>query len=435
VLKVSRSHGEEGIELKPRPASVMGSDSSLVLPSLEQRLNFFARSEQAGKGFTGDCLVYDECQDLESADTASTLPTLRARPNPQVIYTGNAGTKKSTHLAKVRRRMVAGGDGSLFGAEWSIIPHTEDCRESCGEHDGDDDPRSWAKANPSLGRRRANRTGISVDGIRREARAMGVHSIEFRRECLGVGDYPDPAEGWAVIAQGWWAATMVTADGGRPQRPLAFAVSMTRDRRWTTIGLAGRRDDGRAAVEIARRERGASWLSGAAKELDGTWDPCIWVVDSRDPAASEVDDLRDAGLEVHVTTAPELVHACGQLFDAFRDNKLAHTDDPDLRRAVAGADKRDLEAAWAWDRRNAAVDLTPLIAVTLAHWGYLKYGPDADYDIGESVGWDAGEVVRLLSNGTYSAPFDIVRLRRSGLLDDAGLKVIEAAGFPVPAGI
>jgi hypothetical protein len=429
VMRVSKSHGEEGIELLPTPAVIQGSGGKLVIPSASQRLNFFARSEQAGRGFTGDVLVYDEVQDLEAADMAATLFSLSARPNPQVLQTGTAGTRKSTQLAKVRRRMIAGGDESLFGAEWSIVPHADQCGESCREHDDDDDPRSWARANPALGIR------ISLKTIRNEARALGVHSEEFRRERLGVGDYPDPSEGWAVIAQGWWAATMVRgSEAYRPAVPLAFAISTTPDRRWSTIGLAGKRSDGRVGVEVVRRDRGSSWLVGEAAELDRRWSPCAWVIIAGDQAADKIGDLEEAGITTaQKMPATEFPQACGKIYDAFRDGTLAHADDQDLRKACAGADKLMREAAWVFDRRDPSVDLTPLLVITGAHWGHLKFGAGADYDIGDSVGWDVSEVIRQLANGVYG-PHDIIRLRRSGLLGAGDLTAIEAAGYRVPAG-
>jgi hypothetical protein len=37
--------------------------------------------------------------------------------------------------------------------------------------------------------------------------------------------------------------------------------------------------------------------------------------------------------------------------------------------ALAGAQKRPLGDAWAWARRGAGVDISPLVAATLAKWG------------------------------------------------------------------
>ena len=36
--------------------------------------------------------------------------------------------------------------------------------------------------------------------------------------------------------------------------------------------------------------------------------------------------------------------------------------------AIRGASKRSLGDAWAWDRKNSDVDITPLVACTLAWW-------------------------------------------------------------------
>jgi hypothetical protein len=41
---------------------------------------------------------------------------------------------------------------------------------------------------------------------------------------------------------------------------------------------------------------------------------------------------------------------------------------PELSAALAGATKRSLGDAWAWSRRNSAVDISPLVAATLALW-------------------------------------------------------------------
>jgi len=73
VKKVSRSHGEEGIELKTG-----------------QRIRFRTRTSNGGRGFTGDCLILDEAMSLPVTAHGALLPTLSARPNPQVWYLGSS---------------------------------------------------------------------------------------------------------------------------------------------------------------------------------------------------------------------------------------------------------------------------------------------------------------------------------------------------------
>jgi hypothetical protein len=43
---------------------------------------------------------------------------------------------------------------------------------------------------------------------------------------------------------------------------------------------------------------------------------------------------------------------------------------PALDAAVAGAQQRPLGDSWAWARKGLSVDICPLVALTLARWGW-----------------------------------------------------------------
>src|SRR5690554_8004915 len=90
-------------------------------PSLESRVDFIARSEMrefirmktgqevrfkarssgSGRGFSCDCLLLDEAQILNAAAWSAILPTMSARPNPQVWL---LGTPSSCGVGGVTRR-------------------------------------------------------------------------------------------------------------------------------------------------------------------------------------------------------------------------------------------------------------------------------------------------------------------------------------------
>jgi phage terminase large subunit-like protein len=134
VQRVSRSHGEEGIELKNR-----------------QRIRFRTRTKGGGRGFTGDCLILDEAMILPESAHGALLPTLSARPNPQVWYTGSA-VDQNIHeegivWSRIRERGIRGGDPALMYVEWSVNASSPD------EVDQKiaSDPEAWAQANPGLG--------------------------------------------------------------------------------------------------------------------------------------------------------------------------------------------------------------------------------------------------------------------------------------------
>jgi hypothetical protein len=57
---------------------------------------------------------------------------------------------------------------------------------------------------------------------------------------------------------------------------------------------------------------------------------------------------------------------------------LRHIPHPALSAALAGAGKRPLGDAWAWDRRGTSVDISPLVAATLARWAYTSRERPAD---------------------------------------------------------
>src|SRR5215471_3557271 len=118
--KFSDAHGQEGITLLPSPTIISGPGGRQISRPGEKRLRFLARSAGSGRSFTADFIAYDEAMVLDAARVGAMLPTLSARPNPQVWYTASAGTVNSSQLAAVRRRGVAGSSPALVFLEWSI---------------------------------------------------------------------------------------------------------------------------------------------------------------------------------------------------------------------------------------------------------------------------------------------------------------------------
>ena len=159
--KPRASHGEESIELKATPTLILGSGSKWVHKSVAARLRFLARSRASIRGFSADCLVWDEAMILSADAVGAALPALSAKGNPQIWLSGSAGLEDSEQLARSRRRIVH-NTRDMFGAEWSIQPHLTTCHVDrdngrpsnnyviCAEHDDRDTPESAAKANPRI---------------------------------------------------------------------------------------------------------------------------------------------------------------------------------------------------------------------------------------------------------------------------------------------
>lgn len=329
VKKVTRSHGDEGIELKTG-----------------QRIRFIARTSGSGRGFSGDLIILDESMILSTEAMGALLPTLSACPNPQVWYTSSAGRAESTQLARVVQRGRAGGDPSLAYFEWSIA-----------DGDAHDDPQSWAKANPALGIR------ISLEHIAREQAAMDF--TEFARERLGVGTYAvEGGEEWSVITEPVW--TGATDLRSELVDPLAFAVDVPPDRSSATIAVAGGRSDGLRHIEIVDHAPGTGWVVERLKSLQERWEPKAIGLDAAGPAGSLMTSLEQAGIKPLVIGSREMAQACGAFYDAVASGMLRHRGGVELTAAVRGAKKRPLGDAWAWSRRDTSVNISPLVAATVA---------------------------------------------------------------------
>lgn len=355
VRRVSRSHGEEGIELRT------GS-----------RIRFRTRTKGGGRGFTGDCLILDEAMILPETAHGALLPTLSARPNPQVWYAATAVDQlymlDGLVLARLRERALAGDDDRLAWFEWGLDAPSPEALSDAELAD----PANWALANPGLGIR------IRAEYVDAERRSMEPR--RFAVERLGVGDWPtatsaarfviDP-ERWARLADA--RSTMVDPI------VLAYDVSPERDR--AAIAACGKRSDGRLHVEIVERQAWTDWVAPRLTELVAKHRPSLVVCDGVGPAAALVHELGARGVQVRTLSTPEYVTACGMFFDAVERQQVRHLGNKDLAGALRGAARRPLGDAWAWSRRASDADITPLVAATLALWGIARHEPRPQWGV------------------------------------------------------
>lgn len=352
------------------------------------RIMFLARNDDSGRGLSGDLTVMDEAMKLRSAPIGALLPVMSARPNPQLVYAASAGLgPQSEQLGALRARALADTpqpDQSMTYLEYSIDPHLKECPRgsdgalTCKNHDDREDERSWARANPSLGRR------IRPAHVAREMASLKAAPEIFDCERLGVGNYPSPdgAETWLIVAEATWRLLGDAASeiDGR----VAFAADINPEQTAGAISVAGRRADGRMHTEVVEHRQGTAWMVPWLLERVERWRPCALVIDAAGPAGKLIAQLEvawdrvaeQAGIErplhQHVVrpTGREVAQAYGQWQEAVKEDGLRHMPHPSLDAAVAGAKERDLGEAKALTRTASSVDISPLVATTLAAWGH-----------------------------------------------------------------
>jgi hypothetical protein len=207
---------------------------------------------------------------------------------------------------------------------------------------------------------------ISPEHIERERQSMDRKTFEVER--LSVGDWPatDGTAGRVIDPHEWEA---LIDRRSRIEGRVTLAVDVTPDRSSSTISAAGLRADGEPHVEVIDHRRGVGWVADRLAELKRRHRARFVVLDGVGPAASLLPELKTLKVKVEQVSAKEYAQACGGFYDDVAQRRLRHLGTPELSAAVAGAAKRPLGDAWAWSRRSSAVDISPLVACTLAHWG------------------------------------------------------------------
>ncbi len=187
---------------------------------------------------------------------------------------------------------------------------------------------------------------------------------EFAVERLGVGDWPrtDGVLQQVLPIEDWLALTDL---GSVVHDPVCLAFDVGPDRT-ASIAAAGKNADGLWHVEVFDNRNGTSWLVKALVDYVGRNQPACVVCDAYGPVASLLHQIEEAGVEVVTVTAAEHAQACGRLVDAVAEKTLRHLGTDELEAAIRGAKPRPLGDAWAWSRKNSNVDISPLVAATLA---------------------------------------------------------------------
>jgi hypothetical protein len=336
------SHGQEGFKLL---------DGTEML--------FKTRTKTGGRGLSCDHLFLDEAMVLPDAALAALFPSLRARENPQVWYTGSA-VDQQVHdhglvFTRVRERAMSGSEADeLAYFEWSLDYDDPELVPEEVFHD----EAAWAQATPALG------VLIDYDYIQTEVRALPRRTAAV--ELLGVGDYPDPAGvGESPIAPELWAECEDASS--ELQDPVCLFWDTSPGRR-TSLAAAGYNAHGEWHIEVLEKLPGTEWLPLRLEQLTVSHQVEAIGCDGGGPGASIVPACEALGVRVQLLQAGEVAQACGSFVDAVSEHRLRHVGSLDLWNAIRGASTRPLGDRWAWSRRSSSVDIAPLVASTGALW-------------------------------------------------------------------
>ncbi|NMW65991.1 terminase [Mobiluncus mulieris] len=225
-----------------------------------------------------------------------------------------------------------------------------------------DDEEGILQSNPSIGY-----SGFTVDSIRAEY--YGMREPSYRTEILCqwvpavVDTYIKPEE-WKTLE-----VPPLQIDVRKGTRTV-WAVDTAVDRSMTYIAAATTTANGLPFVTVWEARVGTLWVVPYLMELAEQSGFSEVVIQARGcPAMEFIKPLQDAGLDVHTVEGSWFGVATGRLRDRVRERGLVVVEQPAVSLAVSGGITKRFGETDAWNRAGSAVDVSPIVAITLALYG------------------------------------------------------------------
>lgn len=355
VKEIRKTNGQEAIELHNGGLIELG-----------------ARTGGAGRGSSFDVLVVDEAQEYEEDEQEALEPTVSASPSgdPIIIYMGTPPrdlSERGEPFVRVRNAAVTGADKRSAWVEHSAVGDVDKMDEA-ELRVFVADRANWAQSNPALGGRIKLRT-VEGEHFRQSARS-------FARERLNM--WPTPSEAGQVAFTKWDDRKIDDPD---PEWPIAaFGVDMNPERTKVSIGVSTFADGGEIHLELAADapfdEAGTSAL------VEWLWERCKRripvVIDAFSPARDLLEaHLKKKQMKVFILQASEYTQACAMLHEAVEKHPaVTHFGQAHLTESAKHTTKDPIKnrpGSFKWNRTSLDVDLAPIVAVTCAHFGAVKF--------------------------------------------------------------
>jgi hypothetical protein len=300
---------EENPELRAEISRIARSNGNKRLFLTGNRVyKVGAPTRRAGRGDSNDLVMLDEIREHRDWETwSAAAASINAKPNGLIVCFSNAGDPDSVVLRQLRAQALKVKGN--FGGEGEVDTNTLGLFEwSSPEGSATDDLEALAQANPAMG------YGLLTERALLSNRET-FPEAKFRSECMcqQVETILPPP-----FPDGAWAAGTDETSFIPPENPVCFGIDMSQDRRYTTIGVCGRRADGNWHIEVVARRIGTEWALDWFREraLRG---PMKLAFQSRGaPVAGLAEQICTIpGVERNAIEGPDLTNGWGRFFDGI----------------------------------------------------------------------------------------------------------------------
>ena len=315
------------------------------------RIKFLARTRNGGRGQHGDLLIFDEAQELDSAQQASFVPAISASLNPQTIYLGTPPDENAAGVVfrGIRQKALS---GQTSKAAW--------CEYSVAEIGDVHNRKRWLATNPALGRR------ILISTIETEIEQMSEDT--FARERLGWwAPVRQEDKDLAINREDWEACA---SSEPKPEGKTAFGVKFSPDGAEVCLSGAVIPKDGPARITLIQRKStsaGTRWLADWLNERYKTAS-CV-VIDGRNGVDVLVDRLSEvwrAKGSLICPKAGEVIASVSLLTNSLSERTVTwYEPQEQLKESACSSVKRKIGGGWGF----GGDDSCPVESCALALWG------------------------------------------------------------------
>lgn len=274
IKQIWSTNGKQGIELTAKYNRA--------------RLLFAAREGGQGLGFSFPKMVMDEAQALTADLMQTLLPTQSAMWDPQVWFFGTPPRKDTAWIYTIKEMGEEGAPKTCwfdYGIEY-IDPMSPEFVRVVGTEETN------RRTNPSMGTRRANRTGVRQQAAESERAKLGL-SLRFAMERNGMWlPKAREANDHAIDPQVWGRLAAL-----KPEVPgdIAVAWHINAQRTHGTVMWAGK-IGGMWRIGIADHKPGVDWIPARLAALKHDYNPIAFAVDAR--GESQIDELKAIGIRL-----------------------------------------------------------------------------------------------------------------------------------------
>ncbi|WP_232491112.1 hypothetical protein [Mycobacterium dioxanotrophicus] len=300
-----------------------------------------------------DSEVFDEAQILTLKALEDMVPATNQARNPHggllfFLGTPPRPSDPGEAFTAKREQALSGKSKNIFWFEFSADPDSKP-----------DDVSQYRIMNPSF----PHRTPLEAMERMRE----NIPDDEsWNREARGIW----PKSGMDVIDYARWMS-LLNASVEPPDR-VVMAVAVAQDRSWSCIAVAGEvmvGDEARTLV-MCQSVPGIGGVATKVAELKGERNVAEVVLVGAQANALQPDFVQ-AGIEFETLNGSGEAASCAAFQEAVKNGGLVHLGQVQLDKAVKNARTRMSGESERWDRKDAKVDDSPLVAVSGAfyRWG------------------------------------------------------------------